>query len=218
MLYICLHRIAEHGNRVAAMLGTHQHNQHAPATAAQVGQCLQGVVLDWHVHSRAQVNLTHARASAGLGLGPLHLTQRPLLLGQGRVQAGVLIVSGETGGGQLVGGSGENGLAEVLGPELAHERQARRREEHLLAHLGGIGNVGDGDEARRIVVAPEENVERLVGFQVRRQLAQVGVEVGRRAGEAGQGPESLRGDGDEKAELRRIREEGVELGDELFGS
>lgn len=67
-------------------------------------------------------------------------------------------------------------------------------------------------------MTPEEDVERFVGLQVRRQLGQVGFEVGRRAGEAGQGPEGFRGDGDEEAEARTIREEGVELRDELFGS
>lgn len=165
------------------------------------------------------MDLTHARARTGLGFGLLDLAQGPLLFGQGGVHLGVLVVLVKAGGGQLVGHGGEDGVAEVLGAQLAHERQPRRREQHLLPHLGRVRHVRHRHQVRRAVVPPQQDVQRLVGLEVRAQLRDVGGEVarGRAPRQRGHGRQRLRADGHEQPEERGVGEERVELGDELLG-
>ena len=59
----------------------------------------------------------------------------------------------------LRGLGSKDGLAEVLRTELAHQRQARRRKQHLLAYGGGIWDVCHGEEERGGVVAAEDEVD-----------------------------------------------------------
>ena len=129
-----------------------------------------------------QVNLPLTRPRASLLLSPLHLAKTLLLLRQRRVQLRVGIMLLKSLAGQLLGGGREDGLAEVFGPELADQRQARRGEQHLLPHGSGVGDVGDGDQRGRGVIAAENDVESFFLLDVR---GQEGVDVG---GEGGGAP------------------------------
>lgn len=195
---------------------TYQHNEALALLAAHLAQGHQRVGGDGHVHVLAEMDLALSRAGAGLGLGALDLAEGALLLGEGRLELGVAVVLGEALGAQLLGRGGEDGLAEVLGPQLAHQRQPRRREQHLLADLGRVGHVRDGDEPRRVRVPLQQDVEGLGGLQVRGQRGQVAREVGRGRGERRQRRQGFVFDGDEETEEGVVGQELVELGDQLL--
>lgn len=118
---------------------------------------------------------------------------------------------------QLLGRRHEDGLAEVLRPELPHERQPRRCEQHLLPHGRRIGHVRHGEQARGIVVAAEEDVERFVGLDVLLQAGKVVAEAGGFKGEGRAGDEGFAFDGDDEAKGVGAGEEGGELSLELLG-
>lgn len=199
--------------------GTHQHHQILPTLAPQLLQTRQGVLPYRHSHLLAHPNLSRAGAATPLlRLGPLDVLQTPLPLRQRRLELLVFIVSLETLGAQLVLVGGEYGLAEVLAAQLADEGQARRREEHLLADLGGVRHVGDRDELRDGVVALEEDVEGVgVGECGEEERGDIVGEGGGRGG-----AEELHGDqgfvlyGGEEAEVGVGGEEVVEFGGQLL--
>lgn len=197
---------------------THQHHQGLPTLTAQLLQRRQRILLHRHTHLLAHVHLPRGSAPTTLlGLGLLDPLQAPLALRQRRLQLLVLVMAREPSRRQLVLGRSEDGLAEVLPSQLAHERQPRRGEEHLLADFGGVGNVGDGDELGHGVVALEEDVERVgIGEGGDEEGGDVLVEGGGRGGcEELAGYEGFILDGDEEAE-GVCREKLVELGCQLL--
>lgn len=194
---------------------SYEHDQ--DAAPVQLLHGCEGVRGNGHGEGLAEVDLPRPGAGAGLGLGLLDGTKAALLLGERSLELGVGIVLDETLGGELFRGSGEDGLAEVLGAKLADEGQAGRGEEHLLADLGGVGDVGDGGEVWCGVVAAKEGVEGFIGLEVRLEGREV---VGEGRGgprEELDGFEGLGVDCGEEAKVVVGGEESVELGDELLG-
>lgn len=194
---------------------THQHDQHT--TTVQVLHGSESVLGDGHGKSLAKMDLAGSRAGARLGLSLLDCTETALLLGQRGLKLGVGIVLDEALGRKLFWGGGEDGLAEVLGAQLTDKSQAGGGEEHLLADLGGVGDICDGRQAGSGIIAAEEGIEGFVGLEVRLEGGQVVVERVGGLGEELDGSEGLAVDGDEKAEVFVAPEESVELGDKLLG-
>lgn len=88
--------------------------------------------------------------------------------------------------GQLLSCRRKDSLAEVFGPELAHQRQAGGGEQHLLPHGGGVGDVGDGHQGWGGVIAAEDDVESFFFFDVRgEEVVDVGGEGGARGTRGG---------------------------------
>lgn len=121
----------------------------------------------------AEVDLLDAGARAGLLLCPLDGAQALFLFRQRRIQLDMGVVLREAGGGQFGGVGDEEGFPEVLAAQLTRECQSSRCEEHLLPDLGGVGDVGDGDQLGSGLMAAEDDVEGLVGLEVRGQRRQV---------------------------------------------
>lgn len=168
------------------------------------------------------MDLPRARPPAALlGLGPLDALEAPLLLGQRRLELLVLVVLLEALGRDLLLGRGEDGLAEVLAAQLAHEREPRRREKHLLADLGDVRDVRHRREPGDRGVPLEEDVHGVgVGQGGEDELGDVLGEGGRGGGgrQQADGHEGLILDGGEEPEVGVGLEELVELGVELLGS
>lgn len=169
---------------------THKRNNPHPLTHRQLLQRHHRIIPHRHRHLASQMNLPLTRSTARLLLRAFHLAQTLLLLRQRRVQRRVRIVLLKPSARQLLGRRREDGLPEVFRPQLAHERQPRRGEQHLLPHGRRVGHVGDGDQGRGGVVAPEDDVEGLFLFDVR---GQEGVDVGGEGGAGGGGGQGLDG-------------------------
>lgn len=154
-----------------------------------------------------------------LRLLPLHLPQTNLLLRERGFQRGMPIMPLEALNTQLLFLGRENGLPEPFDAEFADERQARGREEHLLAHGRGIRDVGYGDEGRGVGggVAAEEDVEGLFWGEVRGEKGEVGVEGGGGGVEDCEGEEGLLLDSYEEAALGGGGDEGLECGVQFLG-
>lgn len=131
--------------------------------------------------------LPRRSAAALSGLGLLDALQTLLLLGQGRGQAGMGLVLGPAVSGEFLLGGDEKGLAEALDAELADERQARGGEEHLLAHGGRVGDVGDGDVGVGVAGGGIVELQEDVGGGGRGQQRVQGGEVGGEGGAAAGG-------------------------------
>lgn len=103
---------------------------------------------------------------------------------------------------------------------------SRGGEQGLLAHGGGVGDVGDGDEAAVFIIGTrrvgrgrgsggtEEDVERRGGGEERGEVREVGVEGGG-GGPGGEGDEGFVPDAGEEAPLGGVGCETVEGGQEL---
>lgn len=165
------------------------------------------------------MDLARSRAHAGLLFGAAHLTQTPLLLRERGLDRGVSVVLLEAGGAELLGGRGKEGIAEVLAAQLAHEGEARRGEQHLLAHWGSVGHVRHGHQGRAGRVAPEDDIQGLIGLDV---WPEEGFDIGckrgarRRRGQQLEGLQLFGRDGREEAKMAVRPEEVVELGDQLL--
>jgi len=198
--------------------GLYQHHQR-PRGPTQRLQRLQRILGNRRGQILAQMDLARSRPHAGLLFGTAHLAQAPLLLGERGFDGGVGVVLLETGGAELLGDGGEEGVAEVLAPQLAHEGEAGRCEQHLLAHRGGVGHVRHGHQGRAGRVAPQDDVQGLIGLDVR---PEEGLDIGckrgarRRRGQQLEGLELFGRDGREEAKVSVGREEVVELGDQLL--
>lgn len=194
---------------------TYQNHQ-VQRPAAQLLQRVHGLVIGRHHQALAQVNLLGRCASASLVLGALDGLQALLLLRQRRLKGGMGVLFLEAGGRQLVLCVCKERVAEVFGAELAHERQARRRKQRLLAHLGQVRHKGHGNKRRRRVVALQDHVQRFAIAEVRRERGQVCGKGRPRAVEQAHGLELFVGNGDEQAEKARRALELLELGDQLL--
>lgn len=140
--------------------------------------------------------LLDAHAPSLLRLSALHGAQRLLLLSQRRLELRVLIVPLEAVSGQLGLRGREDGLAEALDAEFAHERQPRRREEHLLPDGRRVRHVGDGDEAvGGVGPAAEDYVGGFIVFEEGGEEGEVVAEGGGGGGDCGAGEELFGGDG-----------------------
>ena len=79
---------------------------------------------------------------------------------------------------ELLSSSAEDSLAETLDSQFAHQCQACRGKQHLLAYIGCVGYVCYGDVAvgcRAILL--EQNVSCFVLCEVLREAGKVAAEV-----------------------------------------
>lgn len=62
----------------------------------------------------------------------------------------------------------EDLFPEPLRAQLAHQREPRGCEEHLLPHGSGVGDVGYGDEGGALAggVAAQDDVQRGIGLEM----------------------------------------------------
>lgn len=197
---------------------THQHHQVLAALTTQLLQRRQRILMHGHTHLLTHVHLPRASSpTALLGFSVFDTLQAPLALRERRLELLMLVVPRKPGGRQLFLSRSEDSLTKVLSSQLAYERQPRRGEEHLLAHLGGVGDVGDGDKLGHGVVALEEDIEWVgVGQGGNEEGGDVVVEGGGRGGcEKLDWHEGFILDGDEEAK-GICREELVELGCQLL--
>lgn len=105
-------------------------------------------------------------------------------------------------------------MRKVAGAELARERQARRGKQHLLAHGGGVGDVGR--EGQLSGGDAQDEIEGAGGEEVRREddVEVVGEgPAGGEGGERGDGGGGRVGDGGEEGEEVGRGEEVLEGGE-----
>lgn len=177
----------------------------------------QCILLHWHIQVLAQVNLPIPSPTAGCLFRPLDLSQGPLLLRQRRIQLSVSLMLLEPGLGQLLLGSREDRLAEMLRAKLTDQGQSRRRKEHLLPHGSIIGHMCDGEELRRSVMAAQDSVEGSIGLDVRLEGGKVVGERGRLRLQGFDGDEGFLVDGDDETKGTGRFEQRGELSLELLG-
>lgn len=128
---------------------THQlYQQSTTAFLHQLSQLLLKTILCGdRIELAANVSLPGGSASTLLRLCFSQIGLALLLLCQGCGLGAVLLVLRPALGGQLRRFGRKERLPEALDTKFSHKGEACGSEEHLLAHRGAIGDVGDGNEA-----------------------------------------------------------------------